>query len=196
MGANQCGQRSRGRRSLSEQGEQRPCFGQGAHRITSVRGVYRQHRKPAKFRRRLRSILRRFQLPASGRREGRQSTGRAMNTLEIARWARSGACRSTSSLAAIIWQARAWSRGSSRPSVEELISPTPIAEETITLEAEAQLRRCGGEIRLLLDGTDQNRSRPVPSLVGAVARANDWVERILLGAVSNQRAFSKRDWLC
>src|SRR6516165_9308849 len=63
------------RRSLSEKGEQGPCFGQGAHLITSLRGVYSQHRKPAKLRRRLRSTLRRFRVPASGRREGRQSEG-------------------------------------------------------------------------------------------------------------------------
>jgi hypothetical protein len=75
--------------------------------------------------------------------------------------------------------------------VEELISSTSIAEDTITLEAEAQLKRCGGEVRLLLEGTDRNTSRPVPSLVRAVARANDWVERILRGDVANQRALAK-----
>jgi len=75
--------------------------------------------------------------------------------------------------------------------VDELTSSTPIAEDTITLEAETRLRRCGGEIRLLLDGTDQCRSRPVPSLVRAVARANDWVERILQGEIPNQRVLSK-----
>jgi site-specific DNA recombinase len=76
--------------------------------------------------------------------------------------------------------------------VEELISSTPIAEDTLTLEAEAQLKRCGGEIRLLLDGTDQNTPRPVPSLVRAVARANNWVERILRGEIPNQRALAKQ----
>jgi site-specific DNA recombinase len=76
--------------------------------------------------------------------------------------------------------------------VEELVSSTPIAEDTITLEAEAQLKRCGGEIRLLLGGTDQNTPRPVPSLVRAVARANDWVERILRGEIPNQRALAKQ----
>ena len=75
---------------------------------------------------------------------------------------------------------------------EELIGSTPIAEEIITLEAEAQLKRCGGEVRLLLDGTDQNRPRHVPSLVRAVARANDWVDRILRGEIPNQRALAKQ----
>ena len=76
--------------------------------------------------------------------------------------------------------------------VDELITSTPIAEDTITLDAEAQLKRCGGEVRLLLDGTDQNRPRHVPSLVRAVARANDWVERILRGEVANQRALARK----
>lgn len=75
--------------------------------------------------------------------------------------------------------------------IEELISSTPIAEDTITLEAEAQLKKCGREVRLLLDDTDQNRPRPVPSSVRAVARANDWVDRILRGEVSNQRALAR-----
>ena len=74
---------------------------------------------------------------------------------------------------------------------DELISSTPIAEETIPLEAEARLRRCGGEVRLLLADTNQTTPRPVRSLVRAVARANDWVERILRGEVPNQRALAR-----
>ena len=59
---------------LSEKGEHEPCFGQGVHLITSLRGVYSQQ-KPAQLRQRLRSTLRRLRVPASGRREGRQSAG-------------------------------------------------------------------------------------------------------------------------
>jgi hypothetical protein len=75
---------------------------------------------------------------------------------------------------------------------EELITSTPIIEDPITLEADAQLRRCGGEVRLLLAGTEQNRARPVPSLVRAVARAHDWIDRILRGEIPNQRALAKQ----
>ena len=76
--------------------------------------------------------------------------------------------------------------------VEELITSTPTTEDTITLEADAQLRRCGGEVRLLLADTEQNRARPVPCLVRAVARAHDWMDRILRGEIPNQRALAKQ----
>ena len=74
---------------------------------------------------------------------------------------------------------------------DEVADALPASEDLIILDAEAQLRRCGGEIRLLLTDTDQNRARPVPSLVRAVARAHDWMERILGGEIPNQRALAK-----
>jgi DNA invertase Pin-like site-specific DNA recombinase len=75
--------------------------------------------------------------------------------------------------------------------VEEQTGSTPIIEEGITLEADAQLKRCGGEVRLVMADAEQNRARPVPSLVRAVARANDWVDRILRGEIPNQRALAR-----
>jgi site-specific DNA recombinase len=75
---------------------------------------------------------------------------------------------------------------------DEVAGTLPASEDLIILEADAQLRRCGGEIRLLLTDTEQNRARPVPSLVRAVARAHDWMDRILRGEVSNQRALAKQ----
>jgi site-specific DNA recombinase len=61
----------------------------------------------------------------------------------------------------------------------------------ITLQLEAQLKRCGGEVRFLLppDSTHA-KAHPVPALVRAVARAHDWVAQILLGEVVNQRAIA------
>jgi site-specific DNA recombinase len=73
---------------------------------------------------------------------------------------------------------------------EEITATLPVSEDLIILEADAQLRRCGGEVRLLLADTEQNRARPVPSLVRAVARAHDWIDRILSGEVPNQRALA------
>ncbi len=75
---------------------------------------------------------------------------------------------------------------------EEITATLPFLEDLIILEADAQLRRCGGEVRLLLADTEQNRARPVPSLVRAVARAHDWMDRILSGEVPNQQALAKQ----
>ena len=78
------------------------------------------------------------------------------------------------------------------PQQSEVIAGSlPASEDLITLEADAQLRRCGGEVRLLLADTEQNRARPVLSLVRAVARAHDWMDRILSGEVPNQSALAK-----
>jgi site-specific DNA recombinase len=74
---------------------------------------------------------------------------------------------------------------------DEIASTQTASEDLIILEADAQLQRCGGEIRLLLADAEQNRARPVPSLVRAVARANDWMDRILQGEIPNQRALAR-----
>jgi site-specific DNA recombinase len=74
---------------------------------------------------------------------------------------------------------------------EEIARTLPASEDLIILEADAQLRRCGGEVRLLLADTEQNRARPVLSLVRAVARAHDWMDRILSGEIPNQCALAK-----
>jgi site-specific DNA recombinase len=75
---------------------------------------------------------------------------------------------------------------------EEITGTLPASEDLIILEADAQLRRCGGEVRLLLADNEHNRARPVPSLVRAVARAHDWMDRILRGEISNQRTLAKQ----
>jgi site-specific DNA recombinase len=76
--------------------------------------------------------------------------------------------------------------------IEAIAVTLPASEDLITLEADARLRRCGGEVRLLLTDTEQNKARPVPSLVRAVARAHDWMDRILRGEIPNQRALAKQ----
>jgi hypothetical protein len=78
---------------------------------------------------------------------------------------------------------------------DEIAATLLASEDLITLEADAQLRRCGGEVRLLLADTEQNRAPPVPSLVRAVARAHDWMDRILRGEIPNQRALAKQTGL-
>jgi hypothetical protein len=75
---------------------------------------------------------------------------------------------------------------------EEIAGSLTASEDLIILEVGAQLRRCGGEVRLLLADTEQNRARPIPSLVRAVARAHDWMDRILRSEIPNQRALAKQ----
>jgi site-specific DNA recombinase len=65
------------------------------------------------------------------------------------------------------------------------------AEDLVILEARARLMKFGGEIRLVLpaDGA-QGKAHTVPSLIRAMARAHDWVDRISRGDVLNQRAIA------
>ena len=62
--------------------------------------------------------------------------------------------------------------------------------EMINLNVRANFRRCGGEVRLLLPPEATPGTLTAPSLVRAVARAHDWVERIVRGELSNQRAIA------
>ncbi|HTV56702.1 MAG TPA: recombinase family protein [Terriglobia bacterium] len=68
------------------------------------------------------------------------------------------------------------------------------SDEVISLNLEAQLRRRGGEMRLVLspeiDG--QTREEPVPSLLKALARGREWYEWIVAGKVSGRRDISKK----
>ena len=61
---------------------------------------------------------------------------------------------------------------------------------TVKFSVQASLNRCGGETRLLLPPDAAQNAALAPSLVRAVARAHDWVDRIIRGEISNQRAIS------
>jgi site-specific DNA recombinase len=66
----------------------------------------------------------------------------------------------------------------------------------ITLQVQAQLKRCGGEVRFLLPPDSAHaKPHPVPALVRAVARAHEWLAQILRGAVANQRAIASETGL-
>jgi site-specific DNA recombinase len=64
----------------------------------------------------------------------------------------------------------------------------------ILLEIEARVKRCGGEMRLLLppDRRSLAPSHPASSLLKALARARTWHEWILAGEVSGRRAIAQR----
>ncbi len=69
-------------------------------------------------------------------------------------------------------------------------------DEVVMIETAAQLKRCGGDMRLVLP-PDSPGTTPheVPSLIRAISRAHDWVDRILRGEVVNQRSIAKETGL-
>jgi hypothetical protein len=62
--------------------------------------------------------------------------------------------------------------------------------EDFSVSTQADLKRCGGEVRLLLPPDSDQTPRNVPSLIKALARAHDWVDRIMRGDTPNQRAIA------
>jgi hypothetical protein len=69
-------------------------------------------------------------------------------------------------------------------------------DDLVTIEAGAQLKRCGGEVRLVLP-PDSPGAKPhsVTSLLRAISRAHEWVDRILRGEAFNQRSIAKETGL-
>ncbi len=69
-------------------------------------------------------------------------------------------------------------------------------DDLITIQADAQLKRCGGEVRLVLPpDSPGTQHHAVPSLVRAISRAHDWIDRILRGETDNQRSIAKETGL-
>ncbi len=66
----------------------------------------------------------------------------------------------------------------------------------VVIETAAQLKRCGGEVRLVLPPDSPGvQPHAVPSLIRAISRAHDWVDRILRGETVNQRSIAKQTGL-
>jgi site-specific DNA recombinase len=64
-------------------------------------------------------------------------------------------------------------------------------EETLVLNIEGRVRRCGGEVRLILEGDREHEpARPVPAMIKAVARAHEWYEQIVEGQSFGGRAIA------
>ena len=79
---------------------------------------------------------------------------------------------------------------------EEDAQPGNDPDEPVVIAGTAQLKRCGGEVRLVLP-PDSPGAKPhsVPSLIRAISRAHDWVDRILQGEAVNQRSIAKETGL-
>jgi hypothetical protein len=75
--------------------------------------------------------------------------------------------------------------------VPSLANHSSAPEDLVILEAEATVGKCRGEVRLVLaPDAAQGSARAIPSLIKAVARAHNWVERIAKGEVPHQRAIA------
>ena len=67
-------------------------------------------------------------------------------------------------------------------------------EQPVVLTIAMKLKRCGGEMRLIIPGwaaIDQRR-QPVSSLIKAVSRASDWVRRMEAGNANINEPSPKR----
>jgi site-specific DNA recombinase len=66
--------------------------------------------------------------------------------------------------------------------------------DVVRLALEARIKRCGGEIRLVVppDLTGQVPAHPVPSLLKALARGRQWYEWVVAGEVSGRRSIAHR----
>jgi site-specific DNA recombinase len=65
--------------------------------------------------------------------------------------------------------------------------------DVFKLTIDSRVKRCGGEVRLLVpkDSSSESPSRPVPSLIKAVARAHRWPEEIIQGNLQGRRSIAR-----
>ena len=66
-------------------------------------------------------------------------------------------------------------------------------KDVFKLIIDARVKRCGGEVRLLVpaDSGTEAPARPVPSLIKAVARAHPWPEKIIRGELTGLRSIAQ-----
>jgi DNA invertase Pin-like site-specific DNA recombinase len=81
----------------------------------------------------------------------------------------------------------------------ELTKQEPLEKEknVFKLMIDARVKRCGGEVRLLVptDSANDSPSRPVPSLIKALARAHRWPGQIIHGELKGRLSIARRTGL-
>jgi hypothetical protein len=70
-----------------------------------------------------------------------------------------------------------------------------VNEPTHCIRIDTRLKRCGGEIRLVLLGDDQQERlpKPDPNLIRAMAKAHAWVRQLIAGEVASITEIAKRN---
>jgi hypothetical protein len=66
-------------------------------------------------------------------------------------------------------------------------------QQPIVLTIETRLKRCGGEMRLIIPSqqVDRTSDNAVPALIKAISRAHEWVRQIVAGEYKDQRAIAR-----
>jgi site-specific DNA recombinase len=66
-------------------------------------------------------------------------------------------------------------------------------QDVFKLVIDARVKRCGGEVRLLVptDSAGESPSRPVPALIKVVTRAHRWPEEIIQGELQGRRSIAR-----
>jgi len=70
-------------------------------------------------------------------------------------------------------------------------------DDLFVMETAAKLKRCGGEVRLVVPPKSDGNifGKPAPALLRAIARAHDWRERLVDGSLNNGRSIAERSGL-
>ena len=79
-----------------------------------------------------------------------------------------------------------------QPALSNRSMPVIHNEEHIVFSAATKFRKCRGEMRLIIPSrtVGHDSRKPVPSLVKAIARGQDWVRAIIAGEYKDQRAIA------
>jgi site-specific DNA recombinase len=85
---------------------------------------------------------------------------------------------------------------STRPTDQEARVEKGIGD-VFKLTIDSRVKRCGGEVRLLVptDSARESPARPVSSLIKAVARAHRWPEQIIQGELKGRHSIARRTGL-
>ncbi|MGB6742817.1 MAG: recombinase family protein [Terracidiphilus sp.] len=87
---------------------------------------------------------------------------------------------------------RALFLGNGGPSPQMQATINESDHQPVVLKVETRLKRCGGEMRLIIpsQSTDSAAGNAVPALVKAISRAHEWVRQIVAGEYKDQRAIA------
>jgi len=85
---------------------------------------------------------------------------------------------------------RSYLLGTACPTINDARTATSSEKDLVTIRVAATVKRCGGEMRLVIPGTSAplDRRQPALYLLKAVARGHEWVRLLEAGKLKDQRA--------